>query len=599
MNKPLKLITNVVLAILMTACSKDDGPAIQKSDAKQITSFMFKAADNDNLDVDIAAVLDQEEGIITATMPIGTVITALVPHIEISTKASLSLTGVQDFSNQKTYTVTAEDGTTKTYSVTVDVTKSNEKLLLMLAFRAEDNSALDEDIETTIDNESREVVGFVREGTELTVLLPLIEVSPRATVVPEGAQDFSEPVTYTVTAEDGSTAEYEVILESLTDRRILLRLYEVNPDNTLSWDVTATDITTWDGIRITAEGSVNYVFLSGKNIDSIPAEFGYLESLEDLSLSPNKIRIVPPQIGGLSNLKKLSISGNEIKVLPPEIGQLNNLEFLSIGSNELNTLPAEIGQLTNLRELRAAENNLSALPAEFSSLANLQTLNLQFNNLGTVPLPIGGLISLESLNLSNNEIASASSFMAQLPNIKQINLSQNGLNELPPFILELSNLEVLNMTDTGLSTLPDGFWQLEQLRILFLGSNNLIEMPGAIGLLENLTALSWAANNLSTVPRELWELTDLTILNLGNNELEAIPTNVEQLVKLNSLSLNNNELTFIPAELANLQELSNLLLAGNNIRILPGVICAMDISNGGTTEIDIVPGGACLTFVED
>ena len=63
-----------------------------------------------------------------------------------------------------------------------------------------------------IDEASHTVVVTVPPGTVLLALVPTIEVSVGATVAPASgvAQDFSLPVVYTVTAEDGTTQAYEV-----------------------------------------------------------------------------------------------------------------------------------------------------------------------------------------------------------------------------------------------------------------------------------------------------------------------------------------------------------------------------------------------------
>jgi hypothetical protein len=62
-------------------------------------------------------------------------------------------------------------------------------------------------------NESAKTIAVaVPSGTDVTALVPAITVSEKAKVSPASgvAQDFTNPVTYTVTAEDGSTAAYTV-----------------------------------------------------------------------------------------------------------------------------------------------------------------------------------------------------------------------------------------------------------------------------------------------------------------------------------------------------------------------------------------------------
>lgn len=62
------------------------------------------------------------------------------------------------------------------------------------------------------------VVFVVPSGTVITALTPTMTASPGATVAPTTAQDFTTPVTYTVTAEDATNeTEYTVSVEVETD----------------------------------------------------------------------------------------------------------------------------------------------------------------------------------------------------------------------------------------------------------------------------------------------------------------------------------------------------------------------------------------------
>jgi len=63
-------------------------------------------------------VIDETAGTIAVTVPFDTDVTSLTPVIT-HTGEGISPTGGQDFSTPVTYTVEAEDGTTKTYTVTV------------------------------------------------------------------------------------------------------------------------------------------------------------------------------------------------------------------------------------------------------------------------------------------------------------------------------------------------------------------------------------------------------------------------------------------------------------------------------------------------
>src|SRR5690606_10533912 len=147
---------------------------------------------------------------IVVTVPYGTNSTALSPVVEVSQGASYASEGAQDFTEPVTYTVTAQNGTSATYEVTVTVAPNTENEIVNFLFSQEDNEHLSQDISASIDQEINTITAVVQFGTDVTSLTPALEVSLGATVEPEGAQDFTEPVTYTVTAQNGASAEYTV-----------------------------------------------------------------------------------------------------------------------------------------------------------------------------------------------------------------------------------------------------------------------------------------------------------------------------------------------------------------------------------------------------
>ena len=69
-----------------------------------------------------------------------------------------------------------------------------------------------------IDEKAKTIIVEVPNETNVTALVPTIAVSEKATVSPASgvAQNFTSPVTYTVTAEDGSTADYKVTVKKGT-----------------------------------------------------------------------------------------------------------------------------------------------------------------------------------------------------------------------------------------------------------------------------------------------------------------------------------------------------------------------------------------------
>lgn len=82
------------------------------------------------------------------------------------------------------------------------VVKSAAKDITKFSF-----AALNPAVDATIDATAKTIKATLPAGTDATKLVPTITVSDKATVSPATgvAQDFSKAVTYTVTAEDGTT----------------------------------------------------------------------------------------------------------------------------------------------------------------------------------------------------------------------------------------------------------------------------------------------------------------------------------------------------------------------------------------------------------
>jgi len=105
-------------------------------------------------------------------------------------------------------------------SCSKDEVLSSEKE--MLSFSVSVNGV---ECKGAIDATSKTVVLEVPRGTDITKLSPVTTISPKATVTPESItpQNFTSPVTYTVTAEDGTKQVYTVKLTAKknSDRSIL------------------------------------------------------------------------------------------------------------------------------------------------------------------------------------------------------------------------------------------------------------------------------------------------------------------------------------------------------------------------------------------
>ncbi len=306
-------------------------------------------------------------------------------------------------------------------------------------------------IPSEIDEEGKTIAIEMPSGTEITALEPELVVPDKAVYEPTGPQDFTTPINYTVTAEDGTSSTYLVTVDvALSQKEILLIISAANPDNNLNWNET-DNLSDWPGVTLDGNGNIIRLAITSQLFYILPAEIGLLGSLESLALDDDELDSLPPEIGQLSNLVSLTASGNRLSSLPPEIGQLSSLEVLDLRSNRLSSLPPEIGQLSSLEILRLSSNDLSSLPPEIGQLSSLEILDLFNNNLSSLPPEIGQLSSLTSLSLPDNDLSSLPPEIGQLSSLEILSLSSNDLSSLPAEMKQLINLEQLNLVDNNLS----------------------------------------------------------------------------------------------------------------------------------------------------
>ena len=186
---------------------------VVKSAAKDITSFGF---------VNPAMTGTISSTDIAITVPFGTNVSNLISNFSLSDSAKATVTAVDqtsgvtpnDFTNPVSYMVTAEDGTTKTYTVTVTIssnTPSAANDILSFGFSNPQVTAV---INGTT------ITATVPNATNLTSLKANFTLSPLATVTVNAtsqvsgltSNDFTSPVTYTVKAENNSTKNYTVTI---------------------------------------------------------------------------------------------------------------------------------------------------------------------------------------------------------------------------------------------------------------------------------------------------------------------------------------------------------------------------------------------------
>jgi sulfopyruvate decarboxylase TPP-binding subunit len=442
------------------------GVLVGKSSQNDILSLAFAAADNQGLDADVAAVIDQGTNNIDATVPFGTDVTALLPKVVLPEQANLSPEGPQDFTSPVAYTVTAGDGSTRTYTVGVSVGKSSQNDILSLAFAAADNQGLDADVAAVIDQGTNNIDATVPFGTDVTALFPAVGLPEQATLSPEGPQDFSSPVAYTVTAGDGSTKAYtvNVSVTAPSDRKNILSFSFAAADN----EVLASDIDARvDNQNATVTATVPF----GTDVTALLPTVGLPEQATHSPEGPQDFSspVAYTVTAGDGSTKAYTVN---VSVTAPSDREVL---FELYNANPGNTFGWDLndpdiatwqGVTTDdqgrVTKLNLNDRKISHLPASIGNLDKLIRLDLNTNALTEIPKELGNLNNLTTLYLFNNALTEIPKELGNLNNLELLYLRNNALTEIPPELGNLTNLTVLYLIFNILTEIPQEVCALQE-----------------------------------------------------------------------------------------------------------------------------------------
>ena len=254
MKKTLLFLCTVIM-VLLIGCPNPSGSGDPNQDTlssdKELTDFSFEAVNNATLSIDVTALFSGTD--IYATVPYGTDVTSLVAtftargkSVTIGSNSQTSGITSNDFTGSIIYIVTAEDGTIQNYTVVVTVAANTAKEITAFSFEAANNGVLS--IDVTAEINGTEISATVPYGTDVTALVATFATTGASVTVGgvgqtsgTTANDFTDSVTYTVTAGDGTTQNYTVVvIEAANDaKEITAFSFEAAKNGTLSIDVTA------------------------------------------------------------------------------------------------------------------------------------------------------------------------------------------------------------------------------------------------------------------------------------------------------------------------------------------------------------------------
>lgn len=236
---------------------------------KEIKSFSFLKANNDDLPADVNGIVSGTK--ISVELPFGSGRENLKATFETSGEgetvaigetAQVSGETVNTFTTPLTYRVTAEDKTTVNYEVTVTVAKNDAKSITSFVLDGE-TCAINQDTGTiSVDfPATKTLTGLVATFVTTGVVVQVNDIDQ---VSGTTANDFSNPVTYTVVAENGSKKTYTVTVSGKTDMAGLWN-FESPSDGTYTISGT-TPATGLSGSALLFNGTSDYVSVPDSDI---------------------------------------------------------------------------------------------------------------------------------------------------------------------------------------------------------------------------------------------------------------------------------------------------------------------------------------------
>lgn len=216
---------------------------------KKIESFSFLS-----LDPDVTGTINESSHTVTLTVPYGTNLTSLTPTIGyVGGTLSPTSGSAQNFSSPRTYTVTAADGTTQNYTVTVETAAELTKQINSFDF-----NELSPAVVGSINEGNRTIALTVPNGTDVSSLTPTITYTGESVNPASGTEvDFTEPVSYTVTDENGFTKTYTVTVTIAQSSEKQITSFQINDfstpiSGTIDEDNKTIDLTVPNGTDLTS-----------------------------------------------------------------------------------------------------------------------------------------------------------------------------------------------------------------------------------------------------------------------------------------------------------------------------------------------------------
>lgn len=214
-NDFTKPVTYTVIAQNDTVKNYIVNVSIAQSSEKMMKEFWFDTPK-------AIGIIDEVTKSINVKVPYDTDVKILAAVFKFSDNSTIKVdnivqdsgTTINDFTKPVKYTVIAQDGSAQDYTVTVAAAAENEKYMTEFAF-----AGLIPPVKGIIDEAAQTIKLSVPEATDLTNLIAAFSYIGKSAQIGKTfqhsgvtANNFSETVKYVITAYDGSSIEYAVLV---------------------------------------------------------------------------------------------------------------------------------------------------------------------------------------------------------------------------------------------------------------------------------------------------------------------------------------------------------------------------------------------------
>ncbi len=341
------------------------------SGEKSLTAFSLNG---------ITGVIDQTTGAIAVELPARTLLNSIKASFSSAGKSvavgdvvQISGETSNNFSTPVKYIVTAEDGSKKEYNVSAALLKDTAKEFIEFGFKKSENPSLSSNVQATFSGDEINVVLPYGSNTDRLIAFydtygATVKVNDVIQTSKETVNNFSSPVNYSITAEDGSVHTYAV---------------NVNVAKSDAKAITQYILDGESGVVNENEKTINVVFPSTKDLSNLKASFvtsgvqiAVADALQESGVTVNNFSspVVYKVTADDDSIASYTVTVEKTPVL----AGIWNFEYGSDGSYTVSGATVTDGVLGNA--LHFNKGNYVLVPdSEFLTLASEGTIEAVIN----------------------------------------------------------------------------------------------------------------------------------------------------------------------------------------------------------------------------